>query len=202
LPLIVVFHLARLMAGLILLLTAFRFVALVTPHPHERRLAFVLLFSASGLGWLGAIFDAFPIDLWVPEAFVPYSLYANPHFPLAMALMLVILQLVAWPARFKEQESEDQASSLLPTPSNARRSHSLLPTPYLLGWTGCFGSGPHSTFRPSHGLGHFGRILGLALRHPSPFALAADLAYTWRHSFFGPDCFLRLLGFDDQSHLG
>jgi hypothetical protein len=28
----------------------------------------------------------------VPEAFVPYSLFANPHFPLAMALMLVILQ--------------------------------------------------------------------------------------------------------------
>jgi hypothetical protein len=97
LPLIVVFHLARLVAGLILLLTLFRFVTLVTPHPHEQRLAFVLLFSASGLGWLGATFDAFPIDLWVPEAFVPYSLFANPHFPLAMALMLAILQLVVWP---------------------------------------------------------------------------------------------------------
>ena len=97
LPLILIFHLARLVAGFTLLLTAFRFVALVTPHPHEQRLAFVLLFSASGLGWLGAIFNAFPIDLWVPEAFVPYSLYTNPHFPLAMALMLAILQLVVWP---------------------------------------------------------------------------------------------------------
>ena len=29
-------------------------------------------------------------DLWVPEAFVHYSLVANPHFPLAMALMLII----------------------------------------------------------------------------------------------------------------
>ncbi len=97
LPLIWIFHLARLAAGFCLLLVAFRFIAQVTPHPYERRLAFVLLISASGLGWLGAIFGAFPIDLWVPEAFVPYSLYANPHFPLGMALMLIIFQRVAWP---------------------------------------------------------------------------------------------------------
>ncbi len=89
------FHLARGVAGLGLLLAAFRFVASITPQPQERRLAFGLMLSASGLGWLGAVFGAFPIDLWVPEAFVPYSLYANPHFPLAMALMLVILQSVA-----------------------------------------------------------------------------------------------------------
>jgi uncharacterized membrane protein len=126
LPLILIFHLARLVAGLILLLTLFRFVTLVTPHPREQRLAFVLLFSASGLGWLGAIFGAFPIDLWVPEAFVPYSLYANPHFPLAMALMLIILQRVAWPTRSRHKKLEVR------TPSN-----SLLPTSYpLLPWTG------------------------------------------------------------------
>jgi len=91
---ILIFHLARLVAGLCLLLVAFRFIAWVTPHFQERRLAFALLLSASGLGWLGVIFGAFPIDLWVAEAFVPYSLYANPHFPLAMALMLIIFQNV------------------------------------------------------------------------------------------------------------
>ncbi|MCL4298926.1 MAG: hypothetical protein KJ077_24530 [Anaerolineae bacterium] len=88
------FHLARVMAGLGLLLVAFRFMAGVTPQRQERRLAFTLILSASGLGWLGVLFGAFPIDLWVPEAFVPYSLYANPHFPLAMALMLIIFQEV------------------------------------------------------------------------------------------------------------
>jgi hypothetical protein len=51
------------------------------------------------LGWLGVILGAFPIDLWVPEAFVPYSLYANPHFPLAMALTLVIFEQVVWGTR-------------------------------------------------------------------------------------------------------
>ncbi len=86
------FHLARLLAGGMLLLVAFRFVAWVTPERQERRLAFGLLLSASGLGWLGALFGALPIDLWVPEAFVHYSIYTNPHFPLGMALMLLIFE--------------------------------------------------------------------------------------------------------------
>lgn len=90
-PNVIIFHLARLLAGLLLLLTVFRFVAHVTPYPGERRLAFCFIGLASGLGWLGILFGAFPIDLWVPEAFVHYSLYANPHFPLGMALMLLIL---------------------------------------------------------------------------------------------------------------
>ncbi len=108
LPLIWIFHLARLLASFLLLVVAFRFVAYVTPQANERRLAFIFILTASGFGWLGAIFGAFPIDLWVPEAFVPYSIYANPHFPLAMALMLIIFQLVVWPP--------DRASHLLPTP--------------------------------------------------------------------------------------
>lgn len=86
----VVFHAARMLTGFVMLITIFRFVAHVTPEPKERRLAFVLVMVASGLGWLGLIFGAFPIDLWIPEAFVPYSLYANPHFPLTIALMVLI----------------------------------------------------------------------------------------------------------------
>lgn len=98
------FHLARVVAGLGVLLAAFRFIASVTPQLSERRLAFTLVLSASGLGWLGVLFGAFPIDLWVPEAFVPYSLYANPHFPLAMTLMLIIFQEIQ-PSKFNIQRS-------------------------------------------------------------------------------------------------
>lgn len=93
---ILTFHLTRLIAGLILLPVAFQFIAEITPHAQERRLAFILLLTASGFGWLGAIFGAFPIDLWVPEAFVPHSLYANPHFPLALALVLPFALLTVW----------------------------------------------------------------------------------------------------------
>jgi len=97
LSLVWVFHLVRLLFGLLLTLTAFRFIAHITPQAAERRLAFILLISSGGLGWLGLAVGAFPIDLWVPEAFLPHSIYTNPHFPLAMALMLIIIQLVLWP---------------------------------------------------------------------------------------------------------
>lgn len=103
LPLIWLFHLVRLAGGFFLLVVAFRFVGFVTPQLNERRLAFVFILTASGFGWLGIILGAFPIDLWVPEAFVPYSLYTNPHFPLGQALMLIIFQLVVWPKPAKNQ---------------------------------------------------------------------------------------------------
>ncbi|GAB4445259.1 MAG: hypothetical protein Fur0044_41540 [Anaerolineae bacterium] len=112
LPPVGVFHLARVAASLGLLLAAYRFVASVTPQLPERRLAFGLILSAAGLGWLGVAFGAFPIDLWVPEAFVPYSLYANPHFPLAMMLMLIILQQVIQPEPFNFYNDQFIAVSL------------------------------------------------------------------------------------------
>jgi hypothetical protein len=61
-------------------------------------LGFWLVGISAGLGWLGVALGAFPIDLWVPEAFAFFSLLSNPHFPLAMALMLVALMGVVWPA--------------------------------------------------------------------------------------------------------
>ncbi len=94
LPKILIFHLARLLTGLMLLSMAYRFIARVTPQLTERRLAFIFMAYSAGLGWLGAILGAFPIDLWVPEAFVFYSLYANPHFPLALMLMLLIFDQI------------------------------------------------------------------------------------------------------------
>ncbi len=120
LPKILIFHLARLLAGFGLLLTAFRFIGRLMPCAAERRLAFVFILSASGLGWLGAIFGAFPIDLWVPEAFVPYSLYANPHFPLAMMLMLIIFDQI-----LLSFESQISGYELMQVP----KSETLKPNP-------------------------------------------------------------------------
>jgi hypothetical protein len=97
LPLIIVFHLVRLVAGFTLLMVVFSFIQRITSQANEQRLAFVLLLTAAGLGWLGVIVHTFPIDLWVPEAFVPYSIYTNPHFPLGLALMVITLQAVVWP---------------------------------------------------------------------------------------------------------
>jgi hypothetical protein len=97
LPLLLVYHGARVLAGLALLLAVYAFVAHLTGDLRERRLAFVLVSTSAGLGWLGAALGTFPIDLSVPEAFPFFSLLTNPHFPLALALMLAVVMGVVWP---------------------------------------------------------------------------------------------------------
>ncbi|MGQ9792274.1 MAG: hypothetical protein ACUVSF_01160 [Anaerolineae bacterium] len=97
LPLIVVYHTARILAGLALLFAVYTFISQLSRERHERRRLFLLATSSAGLGWLGVIAGFFPIDLWVPEAFAFFSILANPHFPLAIGLMLFLLQSVFWP---------------------------------------------------------------------------------------------------------
>jgi hypothetical protein len=97
LPLVVVYHVARMLGGLALLIAVYDFLSHLTDNQRERRLAFWLVSASAGLGWLGVILGTLPIDLWVPEAFAFYSLAINPHFPLAMALMLIIVASVLWP---------------------------------------------------------------------------------------------------------
>ncbi len=94
LPVVMIFHLTRIIAGYILLRNVYSFITQVISNQARQRLAFILILTSSGLGWLGAMFGTFPIDLWIPEAFVPYSLYINPHFPFGQALMVAILQRV------------------------------------------------------------------------------------------------------------
>jgi hypothetical protein len=98
LPLLVVYHGARVLAGLALLLAVYAFAAHLTGDLRERRLAFALASTTAGLGWLGVALGTSPIDLSVPEAFAFFSLLTNPHFPLALALMLVVVMEVVWPA--------------------------------------------------------------------------------------------------------
>jgi hypothetical protein len=97
LPLVLIYHAARVLTGLALLVAVYVFLVRLTHSPRERRLGFWLVGISSGLGWLGLAVGAFPIDLWVPEAFAFFSLLSNPHFPLAMALMLIMLMGVVWP---------------------------------------------------------------------------------------------------------
>jgi hypothetical protein len=98
LPLILVYHVARVLGGLALLVAAYAFVIRLSDDRREQWLALWLVGTSAGLGWVGAMLNAFPIDLWVPEAFAFFSLLSNPHFPLALALMLVVVSGVVWPA--------------------------------------------------------------------------------------------------------
>ncbi len=90
LPTDVAYHLARLLASLALLLTAYRFVAIWFSTPR-RRLAVWLFFAlGSGLGWLAVPGGAFTADLWVAESIPFLSMFSNAHFPLAWVLLLWI----------------------------------------------------------------------------------------------------------------
>ena len=89
-PIPLVYHLARVCAGLFILLVAYRFVAHFFDRVHTRQSAFLLLGFSSGFGWLAAPLGLFTADLWVAEAFTFLSVFVNPHFPLSIGLMLLI----------------------------------------------------------------------------------------------------------------
>ena len=98
-PLIAVYHGGRVLAGVVLLLVADRFIALLGGGRGQNRLTLLLLGVSSGLGWLVGPIGYLSSDLWVPEAFVFYSILDTIHFPLAIALMLVVLMALARPGR-------------------------------------------------------------------------------------------------------
>ena len=93
------YHLARISAGLVMLLVIYRFVALFAVG-EIRRVAFVLAATSSGLGWLvEAIYPTppggiSPIDFWLMDAYTFFSLFTFPHFCAAVALLLSVYAML------------------------------------------------------------------------------------------------------------
>ena len=96
-PPVIVFHVARCLSGMVLLLVIYRFTAEFLFELVQRRVAFLIVAFSSGLGWALAILGVVGIDLWVPESNTFYSIFVNPHFPLAQALILLIFLAAAAP---------------------------------------------------------------------------------------------------------
>lgn len=98
LPLAVVFHLARAVGTVLLMLALNRFLALIfveRPAWHNR--IFLLAAFGSGIGFLAALAGTLTADFWVAEAYPFLSAYANAHFPLGLALLLFILTIYCEP---------------------------------------------------------------------------------------------------------
>jgi hypothetical protein len=93
LSLISVYHLARVVGGVLLLLTAGAFMARCFESPRARLAAWLLFAAGSGLGWLAVPAGAFTADLHVAEAFPFLALITNAHFALTQALLLWIVML-------------------------------------------------------------------------------------------------------------
>jgi hypothetical protein len=93
LSLVLVYHLARVVFGLILLLTVYTFLARFTPDVAVRRTAWTLVAVGGGLGWLLVLvglspwLDAYPLEFWVPEGFAFLVLLNLPHLAAAQSLL-------------------------------------------------------------------------------------------------------------------
>jgi len=103
LPLIVVYHTARMLGGAAMLLALYALASRLSDDVGERRTMFLLAALGSGLGWLVGTLGVMTSDLWVQEAFPAYALLANAHFPLAMGLMVGIADCGLWIANCKLQ---------------------------------------------------------------------------------------------------
>ncbi len=92
------YHLARWIFGFIALLALYRLMQRVFSELFWARIAFLLAALGSGLGWLQVIFNwtstqITPIDFWLIDDYVFFSLSVFPHFAFVTAAMCVVLNL-------------------------------------------------------------------------------------------------------------
>ena len=95
LPLIIVFHAARLLGGFALLWMIYALIARVTSGIDLRRRAWWIVALSSGVGWLAALLGhGDSADMTIPESNTFYMLIANAHFALAAAIMIAMFILI------------------------------------------------------------------------------------------------------------
>lgn len=95
LPTVPVYHTARLVGSLFMLLVLYLFVANWTDDVAQRRVTWGLAAVGAGLGWLVILTGYTTADLTIPEAFPFYAAFANAHFPWAIAVLLYIAHTLA-----------------------------------------------------------------------------------------------------------
>jgi hypothetical protein len=89
-PLALVFHTARVVGSLFMLLMVYMLIADWTDDLLQRRITWGLVAVGSGFGWLAVAAGRITPDLTVPEAFPLYAALANAHFPWAIGLVAYI----------------------------------------------------------------------------------------------------------------
>lgn len=88
-PVLVVLHGARTVAAAVMFLAAYRFLEEFVADRAVRWFAFAMCLVGAGWGWLGIPFKFVASDLSIPETTPFLSAYANAHFPLATACVLL-----------------------------------------------------------------------------------------------------------------
>ncbi len=104
--LVALFHLFRIVAGMLAILVTYEFIAFFVDQVKLRRLALALAILGGGLGWVllmfngGMVFGSIPLDIYSPETFGFLELFGLPHLCLARAGLLggLLLYLRGIPA--------------------------------------------------------------------------------------------------------
>ncbi len=104
LPILLVFHAARLLSAAFLVYAVIRLYRRWSSDLTAGGFLFLtaLTFCGSGLGWIAALFGAATADLTVPEAYPFLSMFVNPHFPLGLGLLLYYLDLLAGGLKWRQ----------------------------------------------------------------------------------------------------
>jgi hypothetical protein len=87
--LLVILHAARTLAAIVMFLAIYRFLEEFIADRAARWFAYALCLVGAGWGWLGIPFEFVASDLSIPETTPLLSAYANAHFPLATACLLI-----------------------------------------------------------------------------------------------------------------
>ena len=90
-PLILIFHAFRLFGAFFLLFSIWKLSINLFKEIKYQLIFFCLAVFGSGLGWAGVLAGQFTSDFWVAEAYPFLSMYGNPHFPLGMGIMILML---------------------------------------------------------------------------------------------------------------
>lgn len=97
-----VFHIARILLGVALLLVVWKFSERFLKDREERLLVIPIVGLSAGLGWIVPFMPGFqgPVDQWQTEAITFLSLYGNPLFLVGLILMIRAIHFL-----FKMEES-------------------------------------------------------------------------------------------------
>lgn len=96
-PVIVVFHVARVVAAMFMYMAIYYLGATIWMRLRTRRMFFVLVSIGAGFGWLYTLISGGAVDapdLSIPEAFPFYSTLVNVHFPLTLACLALLASVI------------------------------------------------------------------------------------------------------------
>lgn len=85
---IAAYHLARLLLSIPLLIVLYKFLSLFFETSRKRLIAFTILITSSGLGFILSGIIPSSSDLWIPEANTFLSMAESPHFIFSQILMV------------------------------------------------------------------------------------------------------------------